>query len=118
MKELEGDKGPVWDGFFSKLTKLVESGQWNQLGTDEVDVALPSGENFFGVTSIVSAAKASPAESKILSAWNSLSADERFSAANVFQVYSAEDLTARYNKTNNIAPITVNKFMENLKCGL
>ena len=113
--------------FLSKTEEPVVDLEVTEEVTEEVDVdgvvasdaeVLQSGNTFFGVPSITSAAKANPAESKILSAWNSLSADERFSAANVFQVYSVEDLTARYNKTNNIAPITVNKFMENLKCGL
>ena len=113
--------------FLSKTEEPVVDLEVTEEVTEEADVdsvvasdaeVLQSGNTFFGVPSITSAAKANPAESKILSAWNSLSADERFSAANVFQVYSVEDLTARYNKTNNIAPITVNKFMENLKCGL
>jgi len=119
MEEItDREKGPVWDEFFGKLTKLVESGDFERLGTGEAKVALPSGTTFFGGASIAEQAKANPSDVKLESAWNNLTSDEKFSAANVFRMYSAEDLITRYNTTNNKTSISVSKFMENLKCGL
>ena len=95
--------------------------------TEEVDVddivveeedKLADGGTFFSNSSIASQAKANPADSKLENAWDKLTPEERFSAANIFKLYSAEDLIAKYNTTNNRVSISVTKFMENLKCGL
>jgi len=126
------DKGK-WGKEFPRILMEVrkELSQEEEIDVDnveeEVDIdnvvideenKLADGGAFFSSGSIAEQAKANPSDIKLENAWNNLTADEQFSAANVFRMYSVEDLITRYNTTNDKTSISVSKFMENLKCGL
>ena len=102
--------------------EVEEETETEEIDVDDVVVEeedkLADGGAFFSSSSISEQAKSNPSDIKLEKAWDNLSADEKFSAANIFRMHSAEDLITRYNATNDKVSISVSKFMENLKCGL